>query len=1144
MFWQKLLLIFFLGSFFAFANNSIPNASNKFCLAPHSSLSEEDVFIERLSQLIDSSSNKIQNTPFNGLSYAMVDSFPFYLKEGKAFHSAIPGETTDFLCSVNNPKNLPLDVEVWTNLPDGKSHTGDWYEIPMSRIEKLPLKTSLPEELSTLEIYRLKTVVPNIQGSYGFSIRIKESRQSKEFFKYESSYQKDGQFKIEQGPVAETWKLSDATEKEVPWFKQPKTYMVMILPGYYPRRAEKDPGISKFKDWGERYVKDWSKYVDVIQMLPFLHILSESPYAPVSDFALNENFIDWSDVRDVSEDEKELLYAGPEELKKVNYDALREREEKVALAAYERFLSTEAGKNTSYAQDYQKFCQQHKQWLDDFSEFMALHEILNKNSLEWTAQETSEAKQNKRYELLYGFHQYAQWHAYTQFKRDFLDPVHEQGGKIWYDQPMFTNKDSVSVWKKPADYLEPKNPDKYPGIVMSEWGVNERWTELALRNWTQLKEVNYSPVLDAHSHWLEEGCDGGRLDALHLAYNDNPGQLKSGDEPGAEFVNALADVFKKNQKIPFAEAFEGKNFLKEISENMVTLEWGGHGNVMVLSTHDSPRFNSKRDFSSFFWNFNSKEKSGSYNREFSKFILFTAGDEICDPEPVKVVTEDAKGRHSYWHSREKIPSENPELFSEGSISGIKQFLTAYKNLRDSGNIWNASDAVQATLENAAQSFVKKNGDSYEIWAASWDWFFQQWGRDTFISLPGILLTRGKFEEARNIFRNFARFEKKGVIPNRVWDPSKPETIEYNNADGSMWFIRAIYKYVEYTQDWEFAKEMLPTLRSIVLNYSKPQNEATAEYQHMGHSFKIYMDSDGLIVSPAQGTWMDAQVPGAPPVTPRNGKACEINATWCFNLQFLAFLENKVGDPENQKDLLTLASKVKDTYRKKFWNEANGCLNDVVDGDPYGNEIRPNMMFALALGSFPSKFLKDLPESLKKELSKPLLSIEQQKSILDVVHRHLLTPYGLRTLSPVHTDRYKSRYHTQWEPKAKDWEYHQGTVWPWLMGPYLEGLINLRKQEGKSPLTIQAEVKRILTPLIQFLMSNEALSLPEVFDGGDPKDPVLYQNPGGTRSQAWSIAEVYRILVETGIMKTEVQALKDIDNSIITLAEQSENQKAA
>jgi len=389
-----------------------------------------------------------------------------------------------------------------------------------------------------------------------------------------------------------------------------------------------------------------------------------------------------------------------------------------------------------------------------------------------------------------------------------------------------------------------------------------------------------------------------------------------------------------------------------------------------------------------------------------------------------------------------------------------------------------NEEVLTTFKDAADTFVKHTNDTVEIWAASRDWFLEEWGRDTFIALPGLLLAVKRYDEAKEVFRHFAEYEKNGIIPNRI----QKDEILYNTVDGSLLFIYALKKYLDATGDREFVDSLLPTVRSIISHYQKGTS-----YERSGKTYDIGMDQeDGLILSPPQATWMDADPSGkgAMIVTPRNGKAVEINALWYFCLL-------TVGAWDHNQEWIELAGRVKESFNEKFWNGDEHCLFDVIDGDPHSAALRPNQLFAISHGF-------------------DLLSPEHQEQVLEAVTKDLLTPGGLRTLSP-RDSHYRGSYDTSAPMYEKDWAYHQGTVWPWLSGPYCDALVIVRKNQGKRKGEIKAELEKILSPLVRFCLESEFKSLPEVFSGDSPHEP------GGTTSQAWSIAEVLRVMVEYGII---------------------------
>ncbi|MCX5795365.1 MAG: 4-alpha-glucanotransferase [Elusimicrobia bacterium] len=891
------------------------------------------------------------------------------------------------------------------------------------------------------------------------------------------------------------------------WWKDPASQHVAVtVPLYALRRAEGDPGIGKFTDFGA-YYRDVlaAQGVDTIHLLPHFAVLDESPYAPVSLYALNESNVDWAVVDEVKGDPAllaKLAVADQADRQAVNYKALWSREEAVAQEAYRNFQRDHMSRGTSRSKDYLAFLKENAYWLNDYAEFMTLSRIIGKPSLQWTKNEETGARHDPRFILLKNTHFYAQWNAFRQFG-DAMDTIHQAGGHVLFDIPMFRAKNSVDSWKHPEYFKDLKT--RNPGIK-NQW-INEDWLDLALWDWTRLKGEGYRPMLEPFRHWLNLGFDGARVDALHFAYNFGNGQLASGDEPGDDYVSALGEVLKAGDAFPLAEAFEGKADNAQ-RYGFVTV----YGDWKKLSSHDDPR---SEGFMARLLDLSRQGGSGKNGR----FVGYTLGDEWNDPVPVKVV----KDGNSYWRYRIPLPAD-PDYKSRARADNRGQ-MGGWKAMQE-GNVWKAAESLWTAFKAAGDTFVKHFNGSVQIWAASLDWFQEEWGRDTFISLPGLLLSTGRSAEAKENMRNFARYEHNGLIPNRIWDasrwsPAKPDGVEYNTVDGSMWFVQAVKKYAETTQDAAFVAEMLPVLRRVMERYASGTG-----YDRYGRFNRIYMDTDGLIVSPAQATWMDADPEGRDqPVTPRNGKAVEINALWYANLRFLARLERQAGRDAAARALDSRADLAKKSFNEKFWfatednkkawGGSGGALADVVEGDPHGQAIRPNMLFAVSAGE-------------------DLLSPERQAAVVQAATRDLLTPYGMRTLS-YRDSGYHATYDTSKPPLEKDQAYHQGTVWPWLLGSYVDALARVRRAQGWDEGRIREEVGGIMTPLAEFLVSRPEGSLPEVFDGGRPQealqrfslaDPLGLrdvivkilrgQNRGGTRAQAWSVAEAIRVLAEYGL----------------------------
>jgi predicted glycogen debranching enzyme len=379
----------------------------------------------------------------------------------------------------------------------------------------------------------------------------------------------------------------------------------------------------------------------------------------------------------------------------------------------------------------------------------------------------------------------------------------------------------------------------------------------------------------------------------------------------------------------------------------------------------------------------------------------------------------------------------------------------------------ANHPLALRLATAADPFiVRRDQDRYTI-LAGYHWF-TDWGRDTMIALPGLCLVTERFAEARRIFRAFAAHNSQGMIPNRF--PDAGETPDYNTVDATLWFFVALYKYLNYTNDYAFVRnEMWATLKDMV------------EWHGRGTRYHIHVDGDSLLHAGEQGvqlTWMDAKV-GDWVVTPRQGKAVEINALWYNTLKIAAHLANQFDEPQAAQDYSAQAATVATRFAEVFWNDATGCLFDVVNNGQGDGAIRPNQIFALSLPF-------------------PLLSEPQALQVFDVVDRHLFTPRGLRSLSPK-DPAYRPVYiGGPWE---RDGAYHQGTVWGWLMGPFITALVKLHGQAGRQ------RAATIIEGIEPHLSEAGLGTVSEIFDAEPPF------TPRGCIAQAWSVAELLRAYCE-------------------------------
>ena len=378
------------------------------------------------------------------------------------------------------------------------------------------------------------------------------------------------------------------------------------------------------------------------------------------------------------------------------------------------------------------------------------------------------------------------------------------------------------------------------------------------------------------------------------------------------------------------------------------------------------------------------------------------------------------------------------------------------------------DDFAQTLTSAADQYLVARAEQKTV-IAGYHWF-SDWGRDTMIALPGLTLPTGKHEVAKSILRTFAQHVSQGMLPNRF--PDAGETAEYNTVDATLWFFDAARAYLAYTEDSEFVrKEMYPVLADIIAWHVR------------GTRYGIKVDASGLLASGEPGvqlTWMDAKV-GDWVVTPRRGKPVEIQALWYNALQIMEELAQQFSDEAGVKRYRNMAAVASWSFNRLFWNENTGCLYDVTNGAPPDPSIRPNQIFAVSL-----------PHSM--------LSPERSKAVVEKVREHLLTPYGLRSLAPS-DPQYKGRY--TGGPVERDGAYHQGTVWPWLLGPFVTAYIKVNN--GSSAAREQAA--EWLKPLQNQLCEAGLGHISEIFKGDAPHRPC------GCVAQAWSVAEILRAYVE-------------------------------
>ncbi len=434
--------------------------------------------------------------------------------------------------------------------------------------------------------------------------------------------------------------------------------------------------------------------------------------------------------------------------------------------------------------------------------------------------------------------------------------------------------------------------------------------------------------------------------------------------------------------------------------------------------------------------------------------------ELTADEPVSLVASSES-----WDVIDSLPPEH----AEQSEHERRQRLLAQvpENLRT---------GFAAELVFAAEQFLifpasrmeesprlRAAGSEARSMIAGYPWF-TDWGRDTMISLEGLTLTTGRHAEAGYILRTFAEYVRDGLIPN--YFPDGRTAGVYHTADATEWFFHALARYLDVTHDQEMLAKLLPRLTDIV------------DHHLRGTRFGIGVDpADGLLRQGAPGyqlTWMDAKV-GDWVVTPRRGKAVEINALWFNALCLLRGWLEQENRHAAATELTQHIDRTRASFNQRFWNPRTGCLFDVVDGEAGDDAaIRPHQLLAISLAH-------------------PVLAPQRWWSVLAVVQRELLTPVGLRSLSPGHPN-YQARYYGNL--RMRDAAYHQGTVWTWLLGPFVDSWLKVHPDD-------RAGARKCLAGLMPHLLEAGVGSISEIFDAEPPF------TPRGCTAQAWSVAEVLR-----------------------------------
>ncbi|QYO67251.1 amylo-alpha-1,6-glucosidase [Leptolyngbya sp. 7M] len=374
---------------------------------------------------------------------------------------------------------------------------------------------------------------------------------------------------------------------------------------------------------------------------------------------------------------------------------------------------------------------------------------------------------------------------------------------------------------------------------------------------------------------------------------------------------------------------------------------------------------------------------------------------------------------------------------------------------------NAKAEFNKQLVLAADQFIVKRGDGYSI-IAGYPWF-SDWGRDAMIALPGLTLATGRHQIAKEILLEYSKHISEGMLPNRF--PDAGETPEYNTVDATLWYFEAIRAYTEATGDHAFVDaELYEKLADIVAWHLR------------GTRYNIHVDTDGLLYAGSpdvQLTWMDAKI-GDLVITPRTGKPVEIQALWYNALRIMADFAERFGHDEDRQQFEAMADLAKLSFNGLFWNRSEQCLFDVVENGHRDGSVRPNQIFAISL-------------------THPILVEDRWVAVVEKVRSDLLTPVGLRSLSP-NDPAYVGIY--TGSPFARDSAYHQGTVWSWLLGPFVDAFRKVYPDDK----TVVAEM---MSSFERHLLEAGLGQISEIFDGDAP------HIPRGCPAQAWSVGEVLR-----------------------------------
>ena len=430
-------------------------------------------------------------------------------------------------------------------------------------------------------------------------------------------------------------------------------------------------------------------------------------------------------------------------------------------------------------------------------------------------------------------------------------------------------------------------------------------------------------------------------------------------------------------------------------------------------------------------------------------------------------------------TREDVLSHKPSTFDRDSLRKLyaKEASRRERLLQDFyGNKTDVkSEDRLSWLVLAADAFIVRRRSTGKMSVIAGYHWFEDWGRDTLISLPGLTMVTGRFRDAEEILLTFKQYCRNGLLPNRFPDLGGDEPV-YNTVDASLWFFNAVFQYLKYTGNFDFVqKQLWGTL------------EEMAERHIRGTEFGIRMDEDGLLLHGPRLTWIDASVKGKP-VNPRAGKAVEIQALWYNALRIMEKLALKFDAPDEAREYGSIAERARTSFDGKFWWSKGGYLFDVVEKEQGDSSLRPNQIIAAHLDFC-------------------LLNDIRREMVVDAVWEGLWGTYGLRSLSS-EDPRYIGKYIGGFD--HRDTAYHNGTVWAWLLGPFVTAFLKAKRH---AECWRRFAFENFLRPVFLEQTAKAGLgTISEIFDGDPP------HSPRGCISQAWSVAEPLRAYVEDVLLR--------------------------